>query len=119
MMNAVEKFLFSKEYWMDNYIDKSQNDATTLCGRVYRFVSLVGSAVNKSKTVIYGDFWVIDLENKIKKIVVRKPFGNQYTFSKDGVIVQERGVKRDSLKSLYAFFYTLNQIKENEGKNNG
>lgn len=117
MMNAVEKFLFSKDHWMENYINTMQNDATTLCGRVYRFVSLVGSSVNQGKTVIFGEFWVIDLENKIKKIIVRKPFGDQYTFSKDGVIVQERGVKRHSLKSLYAFFYTLNQIKENEGKN--
>lgn len=116
MMNAVEKFLFSKEHWMENYISMMQNDATTLCGRVFRFVSLVGSSVNKSKTVIFGEFLVIDLENKIKKIIVRMPYGDKYTFSKDGSIVQERGVKRHSLKSLYAFFYTLNQIMENEEK---
>ena len=118
MMNSVERYLYGeKEQWKENQIDRAQNENTQLCGRVYRFVAEVSSQVSRRSNLVFRECLVIDLNNQIKRVVIAKPLGDQFTFEEHGRVFDVRGVHKRTLKNLYAFFYTLNQIKENEGNN--
>lgn len=119
MMNALEKYLFGEEQWKERFIDLAQNDWGVLCGHIYRYVAYLSGQVSRKSGLVFREYLVIDLDNEIKRVIVSKPYGEEHTFEKDGKIVDIRGVKRHNLRSIYGFFYTLNQIIENEGKSNG